>query len=862
MINRRISMTQEKCKSIVKVCVVMVLLVTASTKLMAQKDTLYYDAKWKTTVKDSAAFFRPPAKKQGEFYKTEDFYVSGALQMSGLSSSLDNDIWEGEVTWYNEDGSMLQQGTYKNNRLDGEYISTLAGKKLKAKFENGRMVSGKTNGKFNNGRQYYTEIKGDTTVNIIHDKDINGVRYERYSVGKQYDVLIKYFDVDGEFIGQRESLPNGEIQGLVVSYYKTPMRPMEIQYYPNGKRMGTTFFYCKDQVREEFSSENELSKTFYSPEGAIIGKINYTYDNNYLIPLDGKEYVFYSSHKEYKGELIKSIREYSGGKLVKDEQFYENQNLMSSTSYSAGAKELQISYNEKGEEIARMVYENWMPMNGTEIIGDRKTTYKDGKLIVEINDYYNTQVMFSKKTLTTETYYAKDGSVLGSLTMIDDRGYPKPMNGDRYTIDYEGDINAIERYENGFITQRTSYRKRQVGQNETVTFKKVALFEPDGYKRTKEIRFYSNGNKQSEIEFKDFKETAGIFYDDRENVIGEYNYETKEGTVYEFFGDSDKVKQMETRKNGKQLRLKRYDYGPDTSFGQINPVLVEDVDTSCCASFYSREGELLGKVIFKDGQAWEGSFYDVKQSTSYTIKEGKRNGSYKKYDYDRSIMEEGNFISDKEEGLFTYYSYNGELVKTENYTNGKLNGMARYYDKNEAILGEMMYADGAPISGTRITTTYSSKEPITETYAAGMLVKRISYDDNGKRISNYVDGMETETTAYYGDTDKKRLTYSVKGSNLDGTVIRYDLDGKQQYKALFESGKLKEGAVMLTRGNVRGNPEYIILTRKPDTLNVKLMGQNDKVLFTAEEDLAFGTATVFMQSLDIYMDYLGPNRLY
>ncbi|CAN0593788.1 unnamed protein product, partial [Ectocarpus sp. 12 AP-2014] len=282
------------------------------------------------------------------------------------------------------------------------------------------MVSGKTNGTFNNGRQYYTEMRGDTTVNIIYDKNLDGVRYERYSVGKQYDVLIKYFDVEGKFIGQREYLPDGNIKGVEVSYYQTPMRPMEVKYYPTGTQFGSTFYYCEGQVREEFSSDNELSNTFYNPKGDQMGKISYTYDNNYLKPLEGTEYTFYSSYKEYKGELIRSIREYVAGKLTKDEQFYENQQLMSSTSYTAGAKDLQISYNEEGEEIARMVYANWAPMNGTEIIGDRKTTYKDGKLVKEINDYFNTELVFSEKTLTTETCYDKDGSVLGVLNLQDD----------------------------------------------------------------------------------------------------------------------------------------------------------------------------------------------------------------------------------------------------------------------------------------------------------------------------------------------------------------------------------------------------------------------------------------------------------
>ena len=849
-------------KSGFRTALFLILFLFVATSLSAQNDTIYYDAKWKTTVKDSASFYRPPIKKEGELFRVQDYFINGALQMSGTSKSAEKDIWEGTVTWYNEDGSVLQQGTYTNNRLDGKYSSTLEGKQLTAQFENGKMISGKTNGKFSNGRQYYTEMRGDTILNIIYDKDIKGVRYERYSVGDKYDVLIKYFDNDGKLIGTRQKTSNGNPVGLEVTYYKTPMRPMEIWYYANGVKMGSTFYYCKDQVREEFKSDKELSKTFYNPDGEVIGKINYTFKNNYLKPLDGTAYLYYSSYREYKGELIKHIREYSEGKLVKDQEFHENQKLKSSTSYTNGAKELQISYGKDGKEIARMVYENWNPMNGTEIFGDRKATYKDGKLVEEINYYFGTDIIFSKKTLSTETYYAKNGAVLGTLKLKDNNGYPKPMDGYRYTISLQGDINSIERYENAYVAERTSFRKRQIGEDENATFKTLEFYAPNGFKRTKEIRFYSNGVKQSEISFEGYNKTTGVFYDHQGKVIGEYDYETKEGTLYEFFGYSDKVKLMQTNKNGEQLRLKRYDYGPEKSYGQINPVLVEDIDANCCASFYSREGVLLGKVDFKDGKPWDGTVYDITQRKSYVIKEGQRNGAYLKYDYNNSILEEGKFIADKEEGLFKYYSYKGELVKTENFKNGMLNGVAQYYDENQNITNKITYKEGLPVNGTRVMTTYSSKKPILETYKEGVLVKRISYDDNGKRISSYVDGKETETIAYHGDTDNKRLMYGVKGANLDGIVIRYDLEGKEQHRSIFEEGKLKEGTVMLDGGNLRGNPEYIILTRESDTLTVKLMGKDDKVLFTAEEKLAFGTNTVFMQSLDIYMDYLGPNRLY
>ena len=35
--------------------------------LDAQQDTIYYNMAWKHTTKDSAAFFRPPVKKEGDF---------------------------------------------------------------------------------------------------------------------------------------------------------------------------------------------------------------------------------------------------------------------------------------------------------------------------------------------------------------------------------------------------------------------------------------------------------------------------------------------------------------------------------------------------------------------------------------------------------------------------------------------------------------------------------------------------------------------------------------------------------------------------------------------------------------------------
>ncbi|QFZ53681.1 hypothetical protein FEZ18_02110 [Oceanihabitans sp. IOP_32] len=828
----------------------------------AQQDTLYYNNNWKLTVKDSAAYFRPPVQKQGSLYKIEDYYSSGQLQMRGMSTKSDNNLWQGEVTWYNEDGSVLQQATYNNGKLEGKYISYLNDKRLEAVFKNGRIISGKTNGKWLKNRRYYQEVRGDTVVNIIYENDINGARFERYSLGSHRDKLVKYYDHHGKFIGQRELLHKGNFRGLEVFYYETPMRPMQIIYYPNGKRLGSTFFYCNNQVREQFNMENELSKTYFSPDGKKIGKIEYSLKNDVLRAANGRKITFFSNYNKDKTELIRSIREYSNSKLKKDEQFYENQNLKSKTIYTDGKKELQISYNEAGQEIARMVYNNWNPVEGTEIIGNGSKTYKDGKLVKELNYYQDTNLIFSRKTSDLEIYYNKNGEELGRLILKDDNGYQKPTDGYRYFIDREGDIRSEELYSNGYRVSITSYYSRRVAENVTKKFKTIELTEPDSFKKNREQRFYSNGVMQSDIKFSGYTETLGTFYNKQGEKIGEYDYKAKDGKLFVFFRNSDQLKSKAVFKNGKQLSLKRYDYGIQSKYGEINPVLVEDIDITCCAKFYTRNGELIAEAIYKDGKPWEGQIYDPQIRTKYTIAKGVRHGAYKKYDYNHNVLESGNFVEDKADGLFTYYDYSGNILKKETYKNGLLEGLASYYDKNGKLLSEMSYKADKPMDGTRIVQLTFNGVETNQTFANGELVQSIYSDDKGKRLAFYENGTQVKGIAYYGDTNNKRFSYRLKGRNLHGEVVRYNKEGKAEYKAVFDDGKLKEGGVLLNANGIKGKPEYMILERDLGTVKVRLMGQNNKVLLKAEEVLTFGTATVFIQNLNIYINNIKPEDLY
>lgn len=843
---------------------ILLLFLLFGISLSAQQDTLYFDAKWKPTVKDSASFFRPPIRKVGRLYNVKDYYVNGQIQMEGFSKSAEKDVWQGRTTWYNKDGSIYQQGNYSEGKLDGDFVSILNDRELVAEFKNNRYVSGERNINCGGGRYLYTKTVNDTLVEVMHGDDINGLRYETYSAvdcSKTY--YTRYFGDNGTYLGERTTSRDGYSKGTEVHYYQNPMRVSEILYYDTkGQIFATDYYYKTGQVREKFDQE-KLQKTFYTVAGKEIGKLNYRLENDRLKPFEGSHYYFFYGYNNRKNELIQSWRIYENGKLKYEELRYENQNVKSKTEYEDGKKTLQITFDEKGDEIARVTYENYIPQSGTEIIGDRETKYENGKAVSEIHYYPQTKKILSKKTSETETFYDKNGEELGVLKYDPSSTYPKPFDGKRFTASYEGEISSIEEYKEGSLHKRTSYRKRRIDDSQNVTHKHIEIYEEGSFNKAKEMAFYSNEKIQSEISYNGYDKVAGTFYDMQGNLLGSYDYKNKDGTKYEFFGDSDQIKLFEERNEGKMLKSKRYTYGPNNRGGLIDAVLIEEIDVDCCAKSYNIDGELIAECIFKDQKPWVGTIYNSSERTLYTLKNGERNGVYKKLDYNgKTVLEKGQYENDKAVGAFDFYSYQENLERTEQYKDGQLHGKTVYFAPDGKELASIIYDNGKPINGKVLAKSYSRRPPSEEIYKDGILIERLSFDDNGKRITKFKDGEEKETIAYHKDSAIKRLSYALENGYLSGEVIRYDNKGVEISRATFENGKLKEGKVFLEGTNIKGRPDHIILERRPDFLKVTFMGENDKVLFTAEENLAFGVATVFTQQLGVYMDYIGPNNLF
>ncbi|MBF8148471.1 hypothetical protein ITJ86_01095 [Winogradskyella sp. F6397] len=831
--------------------------------LEAQQDTIYYDMSWNGTTKDNAAFYRPPVKKEGDFYRIEDYYISGQKQMSGLSKYEDKDYWVEKVSWYNEDGQLYQQGNYTKNRLDGAFITFLDGKKLTAIYKKGFIKSGAQN-TIQSSNRIYTEVKNDTVKEVVYDSDINGIRYESFRTLKKGHFRTKYYGKKGDSIGEIITLKNGFRKGVEVFYYFSPMRVKQINYYPFTGLLGHEDYYPNGQVRTKFQTEPEYKNTYFTEDGTEIGSVTYKLQNDYLKPIKGTRIVFSYSYKEDVMGRILSSKTYNYGLLEKEELYYDSGKIKSLTTYTDNIKELQVSYDETGNELSRMVYKNYYPYTGVEISGNKRSTYKEGELIEELKYYSDTNVLFSKKNKEEEVYYSKDGDVLGILKVQYKNRYAKPLNGTRYEIGYDSEISNIETYKDGNVIERTKFITKLVGKDNLVDFKVTEYYNANQYSKSREVNYYSNGSKQSDITYTDYDKTLGKFYNDKNELIGTYDYDKKHGKLYEFFDLSDEIKLIKGEENGDLIALKRFDYGVARGYGVIDPVLIEDVDVNCCATFYDTYGEVLAEINFKNKLPWEGEMYDKTTRVKYTIKDGKRNGTYKKFNYNYEVvLEEGHYVNDKKEGTFNSYNQSGVLQLTSTFKNDVLEGKSINYNEDGKEVSSIIYKDGKPFEGTKVLTVGYNSKSTQEIYKNGLITKRISYDLHGKNVSTFKNGEVVETVAYHIDSNHKRLQYSLNKNYIDGEVIRYDKNGKEQHRGVVKNHKLESGVIYLSAHGLYDNRmAYIILKRNADIVQLTLVGENKETLFYAEEKVEEGYGMKYIDKLNIHLDYLHPESLY
>ena len=206
----------------------------------------------------------------------------------------------------------------------------------------------------------------------------------------------------------------------------------------------------------------------------------------------------------------------------------------------------------------------------------------------------------------------------------------------------------------------------------------------------------------------------------------------------------------------------------------------------CSSDLYYKNGEIKTFVIFKNG---------------------KRNGVYKSYYEDGTILLESMYINGVQEGFEKCYYNNGKIKEENNFKNGERNGVCKTYSKDGQLLLEITYRAG--LRNGQYIEYYEENEKIktkgeyksTSVFNVRNSKIRKDYYLNGKlkRERTYEDTDEGENffeKNYHEKSGKLTSEGKYINNQKDGIFKIYyeneNIYGEYGYKNGYDDGKFKE----------------------------------------------------------------------
>ncbi|MBL4746076.1 MAG: hypothetical protein JKY08_06885 [Flavobacteriaceae bacterium] len=376
----------------------------------SQNDTIFYDQKWKKTIKSKAFFYRPlPLQKKGDKSLIKDYYIAGGLQFEGWSKTAGlDDFYVGKVVWFYQNGNKKYEVNYVNGTVNGSEITYYK------------------NGKIKKERQILNK-------EIAHSKSYN---------------------------------QEGELQNTIIYKEGYPFKGVSDCFirYENGKRIGKTLYYENTNIpafTKECSEEGcyKWSKeTHYNVDGVIIQE-NKTIKKQIK---EGREIEYYKSKLCGYIKAIKSIKTYKEGVLnglfvrydlnkevlykgiYKDSQpldgTFENSDLGLTfiSEYKNGRKNGKEIVVNKEKEIAVGIYLEGKRQTGTFVEERQSLSVYIINLISGIEE--GKQIHYNVARAITMGYYHSEKGI---------------KHGDYAVYDYEGNLIANATYKNGKPFQGT-----------------------------------------------------------------------------------------------------------------------------------------------------------------------------------------------------------------------------------------------------------------------------------------------------------------------------------------------------------------------------------------------------------------------
>lgn len=417
---------------------------------MDAQEITYFNSDWEVTTKEEMVFYREATKK-GNLTQIKDFYKNGVMQMEGTSSNpvVNEEIWEGQVTWYFPSGKPQTITNFKEGKEVG--IS-------KSYDENGKIIEDLVYDKenrFTGTRFYYKQEDGNNynTINeyknselskeIVYEEDRNKIRYETNYTNGYENYETKFYDERGKSLGTKY-YKDYVTTGVDVGYYFAPMQVKSIDKFgKNSIVEDQKIFFRNGKLAQEkkLNSKDGFQKT-YDEKGNKIGEVTYVYskENDALFPENGTEIQFF-----YDSVDAEKISVYKEGILVLEKSFNgETKKLLSETTYSEGLLGKVVYYDDNGAVKSTLQYREGLPFDGKLFLGNSESIYNDGnftsfKIFSEDNKVLLERKFNEAKNSYEGKIYNENQKLVASYTM---EGESDTFNG------------TITQYENGKVARK------------------------------------------------------------------------------------------------------------------------------------------------------------------------------------------------------------------------------------------------------------------------------------------------------------------------------------------------------------------------------------------------------------------------
>jgi len=251
-----------------------ILFVIMTSNVMAQKDTIWLNSKWKKTTKENAAYFKAPPVKKDTLYLFKSYYANGEVFSEGTSLSSTKRRWHGFRNFYDAKGYPLYQLNYENNVLEGDFTAYYNGNEtVEGQFNQG-VLEGSCSCKYGwyRYRRVYKDGKLHGPFSFVNMKKIRGGQgvYENGTITEWKFLINKKLRKEFYKLNDRYK---------VIGYYDNGNTSFTGTYSEDFSRLGNWIYYFSDgTVKFEIQyPKNEDDIQFLGAPGEEIIELDETY---------------------------------------------------------------------------------------------------------------------------------------------------------------------------------------------------------------------------------------------------------------------------------------------------------------------------------------------------------------------------------------------------------------------------------------------------------------------------------------------------------------------------------------------------------------------------------------------------------